>query len=102
VGAVSRRIENGDAAFACIEGCSGVVRATLDDSHAADQGPNCPICGTPMELLKRGPGRPAKSAADKRRPRVSLRLSDAEWAQVQAKAGRRPVSVWLRDLALGA
>ena len=38
----------------------------------------------------------------KRRPRVSLRLSDAEWTEVQAKAGRRPVSVWLRDLALGA
>jgi len=51
---------------------------------------------------KRGPGRPPKSAADKRRPRVSLRLSDAEWTEVQAKAGRRPVSVWLRDLALGA
>jgi len=53
--------------FACIEGCSGVVRATVDDSHAADQSPACPVCGLPMELLKRGPGRPPKSAADKRR-----------------------------------
>lgn len=54
-----------------------------------------------MKTTKRGRGRPPKDPAEVADSMVSVRMTQAERRQVEEKAAPKPISVYMREKALG-